>query len=353
MKTALATAAASRKTLDDILLSLRSTPIGPNLLSPKEILHNHMEKRQGQTPHEVDYDKIRNYLLDKKSTQKRYHDQDHSIKPLSELKPGQKILFLNPKDENQYIEGTVTSKASTPRSYYLESQGKQYHHTQQHIHAIDINALQDHQQPVSQDHQSDKQPVSQDHQSNKQLVSQDHQSNKQPVSQDHQSDKQPALQDHQHTTKNNTLQDHQPRQRQRRVPSNRSTSTTEIQSLTVDQLLHYLIAVNGLGNIQTPNASPKTPSSPRSESTLTTSTYNSEEDSSSSDDESIVSTMSDTQLRPQVPIGYNETLLKKLHGQPQIRTCNNLSIPLPTDSSEADTDSESKETEVEVNIYSK
>ena len=31
MKTALATAAASRKTLDDILLSLRSTPIGPNL----------------------------------------------------------------------------------------------------------------------------------------------------------------------------------------------------------------------------------------------------------------------------------------------------------------------------------
>ena len=236
----------------------------------------------------------------------------------------------------------MTSKASSPRSYYLESQGKQYSCTQQHIHAIDINALQDHQQPVSQGHQSNK------HQNNKQPVSQDHQSNKQPVSQDHQSNKQPALQDHQHTTKNNTLQDHQPkhralqdhqprhralqyhqpRHRQRKVPSNRSTSMTEIQSLTVDQLLQYLIAVNGHGNIQTPNASPQTPSSPRSESTMTTSTYNSEDNSSSSDDESIASTMSDRQLRPRVPISYNETVLKKLHGQPQVRMCNNLSIPL-------------------------
>ena len=126
MTTALATAAASRKTLDDVLLSLRSTPIGPNLPSPREILHNCMEKRPGQTPHAVDYEEIRNYLLDKKSTQKRYHDQSHNVKPLPELKPGQKILFLSPKDENQYIEGTVTSKASTPRSYYLASQGKQY-----------------------------------------------------------------------------------------------------------------------------------------------------------------------------------------------------------------------------------
>ena len=97
MKTALATATASRKTLDDVLLSLRSTPIGPNLPSPREILHNHMEKRLGQAPQAVDYEEIRNYLLDKKSTQKRYHDQGHNVKPLPELKPGQKILFLRPE----------------------------------------------------------------------------------------------------------------------------------------------------------------------------------------------------------------------------------------------------------------
>ena len=341
MKTALATAATSRKTLDDVLLSLRSTPIGPNLPSPREILHNCMEKRPGQTPHTIDYEEIRNYLLGKKSTQKRYHDQSHSVKPLTELKPGQKILFLSPKDENQYIEGTVTSKASTPKSYYLESEGKQYCHTRQHICAIDINDLQDHHQSVLQDHQRSKQPVLQDQQSTMQ----------------------PALQDHQHTTKNDTLQDHQPRHRalqdhqsrhkHRKVPSNRSTSMTEIQSSTVDQLLQYLIAVNGHGNSQIPNTRPETPSRLRSESTLTTSTCKSEEDSSSSDDESIASTMSDRQLRPRALLSYNETVLRKLHGQPQLRMCNNLSIPLPTDSSEEDTDSESEETEEEATMYSK
>ena len=102
-----------------------------------------------------------------------------------------------------------------------------------------------------------------------------------------------------------------------------------------------------------PNTRPETPSTSRSESTPTTSMYNSEEDSGSSDDESIASTMSDRQLRPRVPISYNETVVRKLHGQPQVRMCNNLSIPLPTDSSEEDTDSESKETEEEVTMYSK
>ena len=128
---------------------------------------------------------------------------------------------------------------------------------------------------------------------------------------------------------------------------------TEIQSSTVDQLLQYLIAVNGHGNLQTSNTRSETPNSPRSESTPTTSTYNSEEDSSSSDDESIVSTMSDRQRRPRAPIGYNKTVLKKLHGQLQVRMCNSLSIPLPTDSSEEDTDSESEETEEEATMYSK
>ena len=342
MKTALGTATASKKTLDDVLLSLRSTPIGPNLPSPREILHNCMEKRPGQTPQAIDYEEVRNYLLDKKSSQKRYHDQSHNVKPLTELKSGQRILFLSPKDENQYIEGTVTSTASTPRSYYIESQGKQYRRTRQHIHAIDINASQDQQQSVLQDHQRDQQ---------------------QSASQDHQRTKQSVLQDHQLTTKNDTLQDHQPRNRalqdhqsrhkHRKIPSNRSTSTTEIQSSTVDQLLQYLIAVNGHGNLQTTNTRPETPSSLRSELTPITSPYHSEEDSSSSDDESISSIMSDRQLRPRAPISYNETVLRKLHGQPQIRTCNNLSIPLPTDSSEEDTDSESKETEEEATMYSK
>ena len=48
MKTALATATTSGKTLNDVLLSLRSSPISPNLPSPREILHNHTEEHPGQ-----------------------------------------------------------------------------------------------------------------------------------------------------------------------------------------------------------------------------------------------------------------------------------------------------------------
>ena len=133
MKTALATATTAGKTSDDVLLSLRSSPIGPNLPSPREILQNCTEEHPGQPSHPVDCEQVRNYLLDKKATQKQYHDKSHNAKPLSELKPGQKILFLSPKEESQYIKGTITTKAATPRSYYIQCQGKTYHCTCQQI----------------------------------------------------------------------------------------------------------------------------------------------------------------------------------------------------------------------------
>ena len=49
---------------------------------------------------------------------------------------------------------------------------------------------------------------------------------------------------------------------------------------------------------------------------------------------SQISTASDRTLRPRIPISYNETLLQHLHGRPQIKTLNNLSIPLPDSSNE-------------------
>ena len=75
MKTVLATATTSGKTLDDVLLSLRSNPIGPNLPSTREILHNQTEESPGQPSHPVDCEQVRNYLLDRKTTQKEYHDK--------------------------------------------------------------------------------------------------------------------------------------------------------------------------------------------------------------------------------------------------------------------------------------
>ena len=92
----------------------------------------------------------------------------------------------------------------------------------------------------------------------------------------------------------------------------------------MDQLLQYLAAINGHGNMQlsemnpdvtpapgTPNSTSSEDSSPSS--SQTSPGYDTEEETTS-DDESIVSTTSDRQLRPYAPISYNETVLKQLHG---------------------------------------
>ena len=66
-------------------------------------------------------------------------------------------------------------------------------------------------------------------------------------------------------------------------------------------------------------------------------------DASSDDTQSVTSQTSlanDRSLRPRIPISYNKTLLQCLHGRPQVKTMNNLSIPLPgsSDASEEDTE---------------
>ena len=100
IKTALVTTTASGKTLDNLLLCIRSIPVGPNLPFPREILHNHTEKCPGQPSHPINYEQVRNYLSDKKN-QKKYHNESHNVKLLPELTTRQKFLFLSPKEQNK------------------------------------------------------------------------------------------------------------------------------------------------------------------------------------------------------------------------------------------------------------
>ena len=67
-----------------------------------------------------------------------------------------------------------------------------------------------------------------------------------------------------------------------------------------------------------------------------------------SSDDSITSKDSNRQLRPHVPINYNVTLLKHLHGKPQVRTLDNISISLPVDglSYKENTDAENTDEEM-------
>ena len=89
----------------------------------------------------------------------------------------------------------------------------------------------------------------------------------------------------------------------------------------MDQLLQYLAAINGHSNMQftqmNPDVTPMlgTPKSTSSEdsspsSSQTSPSYDTEREETS-DEKSIASTASDRQLRPWVPISYNETVLKQ------------------------------------------
>ena len=136
IKTALSTCQESKQSVEDLLLNIRTQPIGPHLPSPREILHNRTEECPGRPSQPVNMEDIRNYLISKKTAQKENYDKHHNTKTLPDITPGQKILFLSPAEPHQYIEGTITSHASTPRSYIIESQGRSYHRNCQHIRPL-------------------------------------------------------------------------------------------------------------------------------------------------------------------------------------------------------------------------
>ena len=133
-------------------------------------------------------------------------------------------------------------------------------------------------------------------------------------------------------------------------PEHTTTTTTNF-----DQILAHLTAINQpqalepMHEDQLNESSPSSPATtsadPETETTSTDSTIDTSSDTSSSDETmstnseiSTTSMLSDHQLRPRYPINNNETVLTKLHGLLQIKTFNNLSIPLPVTESESEED---------------
>ena len=120
LKTALSTGQGSHKTLEDVLLDLQSTLIGPNMPSPHEILHNRMFQCLSKPSQPVDMESVRNYLLSHRQSQKTYFDRAHGVHGLTELGPGQELLFRS-LVENEYIPGTIVRWATMQHSYIMEA----------------------------------------------------------------------------------------------------------------------------------------------------------------------------------------------------------------------------------------
>ena len=66
IKTALSTGLPAKKLLEAVLLDLRSMPIGPNMPTPHEILHNRTIQQPGRPSQPVDMEHIRNFLISKR-----------------------------------------------------------------------------------------------------------------------------------------------------------------------------------------------------------------------------------------------------------------------------------------------
>ena len=64
----------------------------------------------------VDMERVQNYLLSKKQSQKTHFDRAHGARELPELGPSQEVLFRFPADE-KHIPGTIIKKASEPHSW--------------------------------------------------------------------------------------------------------------------------------------------------------------------------------------------------------------------------------------------
>ena len=138
IKTALNTALPANKSLKTVLLDLQSTPIGPNMPSSHEILHNRIIQHSGRLSQPVDMEKIRNFLISRKQAQFDQFNKSHEAQALPELPPGQEVLFRSPADD-EYIPRTIKEKATAPCSYIIEAQGKRYHRTREQVPPIHFN----------------------------------------------------------------------------------------------------------------------------------------------------------------------------------------------------------------------
>ena len=138
IKTTHHTSQDSRKTLEYLLLDLHSTPIEPNMPSPREILHNRTLQCPGRPSTPDDMESVRNYLLSRKQSQKVKFDRAYGACELQQLGPGQEVLFWFPSDD-AYIPRSIVNKATVPCSYIVEAQGNHYHRTSKHLEPVHVN----------------------------------------------------------------------------------------------------------------------------------------------------------------------------------------------------------------------
>lgn len=122
------------------LLAYRTTPTKNMTYTPSELLQNrnlrtdipmHNKKFQPKLCEDVE----KQHEL-KQKIYKTYYDKTAKQRTLN-LHPNQKVMFLN---NNKWILGSVVKQHSAPRSYVLQSDGREYRRNTKHIKIYNENA---------------------------------------------------------------------------------------------------------------------------------------------------------------------------------------------------------------------
>ena len=328
IKTALNTALPAKKSLETVLLDLKSTPIGSNMPALHEILHNRTIQWPGRPSQLVDMEKIRNFLISKRQAQCDQFNKAHRVWALPELPPGQEALFRSPASD-EYIPGTIIEKAPALQSYFIEAQGKKYCRTREHVQPIHLNLPPPQQSAESHKQQCFTRPSAPDH--TKQAFARPA-----PLPQSlipRPIKGKPCL------ARPSVLTRPPLSHHLGKLPLQIPCPPGVNKAITVfpseeGLLLHMSTLVplpSVCAKVETwmsaePCSAPTTPS--------TTSEELEVESLDSLDSQTSTASYS---LCPRVPITYNEAALSHLQGRPQVTICNNMSIPFPS-SSECSTD---------------
>ena len=248
----------------------------------------------------------------KNKIQKENHDKYHKVRTLPDIIPSKEVLFLSPADTHQDIEDTITSHASTPRSYIIESQGRNYHYNHQHICPLHtpIPRPSGAEEPDSHINSNIPGPSATTQTLPNVNTTISRPSMPKPIPAPH--------------CKFLTRQ-----------PEQDQICTTTTQTTTnLNQVLAHLTTINHPKTttlIKHPDpidedlvqeSSPSSPATSTSSSSgtedISSDVTTSDETLSTSSDRSTTSTTNDMQLKPKYPINYSEKLLTKLHGILQV-----------------------------------
>ena len=121
------------------LLDYRTTPLESVGLSPAQLLMGRRPRnklpaaRELLTPMAYDALEVKRLLDKTKDTQKFYYDRKRAANPRPALQPGDEVRMAPYPGHRTWTPGVILQPHCTPRSYVVESGGRQFRHTRQHL----------------------------------------------------------------------------------------------------------------------------------------------------------------------------------------------------------------------------